>query len=274
MAFSTDDLADWEAKKSPPEEAPLAETATQAPPEAIRFSLRELLIAVTVIGVLLGLLRAAGIFGAVLAFIATTIFTCVLYPKLRPNYLHGQQAMFDFLWGVGMPLVCLVFDPFLFKESDDLQPFAMAARLSVAIIHDHGFIVYAFLAGQMLVMTAWLLLGSKAVRLAPFFGGFLASGLMFAALVALVLVIPASIGVFFSGIGLLGLTPLITTYSYGRQCRRALAALWQSPPKADAAPLAVFGFLVSVLASLLIGLALLAALRGSEAVGNLLRDFL
>lgn len=262
MAFTTDDLAAWRAKNYPPTDEPApTEENSRGSGEAIRFSLRELLIAVTVIGVLLGLLRAAGIFGAVLAFIATTIFTCVLYPKLRPNNLRGQQAMFDFLWGVGMPLVCLVFDPFLFKESDDFQPFARAARLSVAKIHDHGIIVYAFLGCQMLVMTVWLLLGSKAVRWAPFIGGFLASGLMFAALVALVLVIPASIGVFFLGIGLLGLTPLVTTYAYGRQCQRALASIWEQPTVAVAGPLAMVGFMASLLIPGMIGGILLALLR-------------
>lgn len=272
MPFTTDDLAVWRAKNSPPEVPPPAQAQPPAS-DAIRFSLRELFIAITVIAALLGLLRMAGIFGAVLAFLATAGFTCILYPKIRPHDVRSQQAMFDFLWGVGMPLVCLAFDPFMFKESDIAPPFATAASLSVAKIHDHGFIVYPFLGCQMLVMTVWLMLGSKAVRWAPFIGGFLASGLLFAGLVALALVIPASIGVFFLGIGLLGLTPVITTFSYGRQCHRASTFAGDRLNALNAAPPAALGFCVSLVVPFVIGIALLAAVRGSGAVGSLLREW-
>src|SRR4030095_14516143 len=96
-------------------------------------------------------------------------------------------------------------------------------------IYDHGFIVYAFLVCQMLVLTVSIILGNRAGRWAPLFGGFLVSGLLFAALVALVLVIPAAFGVFFLGIGLLGVPPIVTMFSYGRQCQRALGSIWQMP---------------------------------------------
>jgi len=270
MAFTTDDLATWRAEKSPPAGPAVDEPRTRDSAQAIQFSLRELLIAVTVIAGLLGLLRAAGIFGAVLAFVATAGFTWILYPKMKPRDLRGQQAMFDFLWGVGMPLICLVFDPFLFKESDDLRPFAVATSLNDARIYDHGFIVYAFLVCQMIVLTVSIILGNRAGRWSSIFGGFLVSGLLFAALVALVLVIPAAFGVFFLGIGLLGLTPIVTMFSYGRQCHRALSNNWQSPTKAVAAPLAVLGLLSSIVGPVMIGLGLLAALRGPEAVARLL----
>ena len=272
MPFSTDDLAAWRARQSPADESTPKDRTEPDPDKPIRFTLRELLIAVTVVGVLLGILRAAGIFGAVFAFLATVVFTWGVYPALRRDDLRAQRAMFDFLWGVGMPLICLVFDPFVFKEHDVLGQFSLAAPMVNTTIYDHAFVVYAFVGCQMLVMAVWLMLGSKAGIWTPLLGGFLVSGLLFAALVGFVLVIPAAIGVFFVGIGLLGLTPLITTYSYGRQCSRALANNWHSPANATATPLAVLGFCVSLVLPVLIGVALLAALRGPEAVGSLLRD--
>lgn len=77
MSFTTDDLAAWRARKvSPaPSEPASADVAAPGRAEPIRFTLRELFIAVTVVAVLLGLLRVAGIFGAVLAFLATAGFT-------------------------------------------------------------------------------------------------------------------------------------------------------------------------------------------------------
>jgi hypothetical protein len=272
MPFSTDDLAAWRAKQLPPEDPAPPERPQPDETAPIRFTLRELLIAVTVVGMLLGILRAAGIFGAVFAFLATAAFTWFVYPKLRPGDTRAQQALFDFLWGVGMPLICLVFDPFIFKENEDILALGMPAKLSVAKIYDLGFIAYAFLGCQMSVMTVWLLLGSKAGPATPLFGGFLASGLMFAALTALVLVVPATIGVLVLGIGLLGLTPLITTFAYGRQCNRALAGIWRSPTEPQLAPLAVLGFFASVIVPVLLGLAILAAVRGPEAVSILFRD--
>ena len=238
----------------------------------IQFTLRELLIAVTVVGVLLGVLRAAGIFGAVFAFLATVLFTFGIYPSLRRKDLRAQQSMFDFLWGVGMPLICLIFDPFVFKESSDFDPFGFTYTLGEGRFFRRAFFVYPFAACQMVAMTVWLVLGSRAGKWSLFLGGFLTSGLLFASLVGMLLALPAAVGVMFAGIGLLGLTPLIATFSYGRQCGRALSGIWPAPTQFLLSPLALLGFTVSAILPVLLGLALLAAVRGPDAVGELLRD--
>lgn len=179
--------------------------------------------------------------------------------------------MFDFLWGVGMPLVCFVYDPIVFKETDDFSPLAFGGPLLPGKVYDHGFVIYAFVGCQMLALSVWLTLGRIGRPWEAFLGGFLASGWLFALLVALALVIPAVIGTLLFGIGLLGLTPLLTAFVYGRQCHRALATKELTPAEPPAAPLAVAGFFVSIVMPGLIGITLLAAVRGPDAVAGLLQ---
>src|SRR5438034_5714843 len=82
----------------------------------LRFRLGELFIVITAAAVLLAVFRAMGIFGAVFSFITALAFTNQLYPNWRPK--RDQETMFDFVWGIVMPIVCLVFDPWVFKLYD------------------------------------------------------------------------------------------------------------------------------------------------------------
>src|SRR5687767_4203657 len=104
----------------PPPPAP-----PQTPPEPLRFSLAQLLIGTTIVAVLLALFRALGIWGAVLSFGAALIFTLLIYPQTRRGHAQQQALMFDFVWGIVMPVVCLVFDPFVFKQ-ENTSPFDFA----------------------------------------------------------------------------------------------------------------------------------------------------
>src|SRR5215831_15823829 len=81
------------------------EDAQSAQP--LRFRLAELFCVITATAALLALFRALGIFGALFAFITALAFTNQLYPNWRSK--QDQEAMFDFIWGVVMPVVCLVF---------------------------------------------------------------------------------------------------------------------------------------------------------------------
>jgi len=91
-----------------------ADQVKTVPP--LRFRLLQLFCVVTLAAVLLALFKALGIFGAVLSFVTALVFTNVVYPLRRAE--HEQEAMFDFVWGIVMPVVCLVFDPVVFKPDD------------------------------------------------------------------------------------------------------------------------------------------------------------
>src|SRR5215471_8761464 len=90
------------------------EDAQSAKP--LRFRLAELFCVITAAAGLLALFRSMGIFGALFAFITGLAFTNQLYPNWRSK--QDQEAMFDFIWGVVMPIVCLAFDPFVFKFNE------------------------------------------------------------------------------------------------------------------------------------------------------------
>jgi hypothetical protein len=114
--------------------------------QPLRFRLGELFATITVAAVLLAVFRSAGILGAVLAFLSALLFTNVLYPRWRAPV--QQAAMFDFIWGLVMPVVCLVFDPFVFKFEQSLagDPFAIvtASPWSVPEFYGRTIPAYAF----------------------------------------------------------------------------------------------------------------------------------
>lgn len=123
-----------------------------------------------------------------------------------------SQVFFDVTFGIVMPLLCLVFDPVVFRSrflfSPAPHPFAGAA--------------YVFIGFQMAVLAAWLLLQPRLRRAAAFFAGPLLAGATFSLLLA-VLISPLSvIGVLFFGLGLLGFTPFLTAFVFWRNAVRAL----------------------------------------------------
>src|SRR5688572_8906797 len=144
----------WRAWLGDLEIEPLQQT------QPLRFHLGELFLAVTIAAGLLALFRAAGIIGAVLSFVSALVFTNVLYPRWRSP--AQQAAMFDFVWGMVMPVVCLVFDPFLFKQEQAF--WAVGPTLSWTYsnhpeFYGYTFPVYAFVATQILCLGIWLIAG-------------------------------------------------------------------------------------------------------------------
>lgn len=200
-----------------------AEDAYSAQP--LRFRLAELFLVITAASALLALFRAMGIFGAVFSFITALAFTNQLYPNWRPK--QDQEAMFDFIWGIIMPIVCLVFDPFVFKFDQDLFDTAGGLRLAPSISSAHfstfSSAAYTFILSQWLCLAFLLVIGRPSPRLAAFLSGFLAIGFLFAGVLGILLLVPSFAGFFAFGIGILGLTPLFTARAYYRRATYATA---------------------------------------------------
>lgn len=193
--------------------------------EPLRFHLWELMVTITVAAVLLGLFRAVGIYGAALAFFAAVAFTNLAYPKLNARSPARQAAMFDFIWGAIMPLVCLAFDPFVFKYGDTPllhEEFGGPGPLLFrsATIHPWSWPVYAIIAWQIACLGVWLVAGRLPAALAAVWAGMLWVGFGLAVVVGVLLIVPATAGAF-AGIGFLGFTPLFTARTF---YRRALMA--------------------------------------------------
>jgi len=235
------------------------EDAQSAQP--LRFRLAELFCVITATAALLALFRAIGIFGALFAFITALAFTNQLYPNWRSK--QDQETMFDFIWGVVMPVVCLVFDPFVFKFNEDVFVAADSALfapvLSTAQFAAYAAPAYAFILSQWFCLAFLLVIGRPAPRLAAFCCGFLSVGFLFAGLLGVLLFIPSVLGLFVLGIGILGFTPLFTARAY---YRRTVYASALGTDFGDLDPIRAIGFclalilpLIAYLVSRLVGIA-------------------
>jgi hypothetical protein len=254
---------------------PLVERSRPVPPQPVsespdadtqelRFTLQEIFLATTIAAVMLALFRSIGIFGAVFSFLFALIDTLDVIPRLFQKDLPRQRLYFDFVWGIVMPIVCLVFDPFVFKSGDlnvpwEIQPpFSNKAVVSKLQINAFAYYAWPFLAGQIASLGLVLACGKSLRRIAPFLAGVLATGFLAAACLGVLLALPAAMGTLAFGIGLLGFTPIFTSFAFFRRMRLMwhLSRGW-TPEKVEFL-LALFGILFYLLLTGLIGTAALA----------------
>jgi hypothetical protein len=193
-----------------------------APPA--KYSLGELMLVVTMLGVSLALIRALGLWGATVTFVGCLAWTNLLYPRWHPQDQAQQALVFDLVWGLFMPVAALVCDPFVFKDHRELlegafhfQPFGdyepNFRRESLA--------AYLCIAWQLILLTLWLLARPWLTRVAGFFLGSWIVGAMISGVIGLLLVPLAIVGSL-AGIGLVAFTPLFTTYVVSRRMKQAI----------------------------------------------------
>ena len=189
--------------------------------QEVRFSLWEMFVATTIAGVMLALFRSIGIFGAVFSYVSAVAVTWLVIPQWLKWELPRQRLVFDFVWGMVMPVVCLVFDPFVFKHGDFEVPFHVAAPLgpNTIQISELAYFAWPFLAGQIATLGMVLAWGKSLRHIAPFLAGTLATGFMVATCIGVLLALPAAFGTLAFGIGLLGFTPLFTAFTFFRRMR-------------------------------------------------------
>jgi hypothetical protein len=224
--------------------------------QPLRFGLLELMATITAAGALLALFRALGIVGAALAFFAALIFTNLAYPRLSPNSPARQAAMFDFVWGVVMPVVCLVYDPFVFKWGDTLthEDFGRpgAELFRTATIHPWAWPIYVAIAWQITILGVWLVTGKLLPSLAAAWTGMLWAGFALASIVGVILILPATMAALI-GIGFLGYTPLFTARAFYRRALVAGGIAMRGLPATESIPLAILGFVVAAAIPAILG---------------------
>ena len=191
--------------------------------EPIAFGLKEALIAVTVVGTAMGLIRMFDLVGLAATFVGACIFTFWLYthhrtpPNRRPSWLTAAKSrwLFDGIWGIAMPLVCLWGDPFVFAKVD--IGFDNAEGPTRQSVNAAGYLAYPYLGYQLVMMSIWMLFGARMRPIAGFFAGTLAIGVVIATLIG-VCILPWSIlGTLILGLGLMGFTPFLTARAFGRR---------------------------------------------------------
>lgn len=131
--------------------------------------------------------------------------------------LTAGQITFDVVFGVALPVVCLVADPGIFRSGGLMTP----------MLGGYAAAAYALILPAMGVLAAWLAWRKGAL--------FLAGPLLVCGAVALgigVVLLPLSLALSLVGIGLLGLVPLGTAVTFLRNGVRAFRAARasHSPP--------------------------------------------
>src|SRR5262249_33418819 len=137
--------------------------------------------------------------------LARTEQPCPSVKEHTPRPTAGRLA-FDIAFGIALPLVCLYFDPVVFRPSilgkPLLAPYLVVGGVAIGL--------------GLLSLSTWLLF-----RWPPaFLTGLLAGGTIFAGLLGLVL-LPLSLIGLALGIGFLGFSPFVTAFVFWRNAVRA-----------------------------------------------------
>jgi hypothetical protein len=124
-----------------------------------------------------------------------------------------DSVQFSMNFGIIVPIVCLVLDPFVFKLGDEHGPMFGEYRL----------FAYSFVGLEIIALATWLVAGERLGSYSGIVAGVLLAGSAFAALVGVVL-LPLTVLGLLCLIGLLGLAPFLTANVYLRQAGRAVEA--------------------------------------------------
>jgi hypothetical protein len=191
---------DNELLTEPPLEYPaVSEIRPETP---LQFGIRDLLIVQTVCAVCFGLFVMVGIFAVMAILIATVIASFV---QVKPERAKVKRFCIDLLGGVILPVLCLAYDPFVFREHPEWQAFG-----------------YIFIGMQMVVLVGWMTLGWSFRRGSALIAGFLAVGAGVSGIMGVLLALFSVVGLFYFGIGILGFTPFLTCVVFARNARQAM----------------------------------------------------
>jgi hypothetical protein len=200
------------------------EPSAEAP---LQFGIRDLLIAQAVCAVCLGLFVMAGIFALLAIFIATLVY-CGM--RVQPERMKLKRCIVDFMGGIALPGMCLVYDPMVFRDSriDHLRTLAFAAIVL-----------------QMLILPLWMVGGRYFGRWSALFGGALSVGAGVAGTMGVILAPMSFLGLIVFGIGLLGITPFLTCVVFSRNALDAVRQARAAGGKRSVLLLFAIGFLLA-----------------------------
>ena len=125
-----------------------------------------------------------------------------------------RQRVFDVIFGLVMPVVCMIFDPIVFKGS--------GLFLDEGMLSELRWFAYTGLAVELIALGIWLQYGEQLGRWRDAVGGIMLGGAVVAALIG-VTIFPLSLIGLFLLVGTLGFTPFLTSLVLARNAARALA---------------------------------------------------
>jgi hypothetical protein len=125
-----------------------------------------------------------------------------------------SQSIFDFIFGVVAPLLCLYFDPGVFRSGDP----CFGPLLGWAAPF-----VYLAIGLGVSLLTFWLIANHWIVRGRSLFVGVFLGGAIFAFITGLVLIPFSLFGIIIYGLGCLGFIPFLVAIVYWRNAHMALS---------------------------------------------------
>jgi hypothetical protein len=213
-----------------------------------KFSLTELMLVVTLLGVALGLIRSFGIWGWLVTFVGCVACGNFIYPRWYSAEPRRQIVMFDGIWGLLMPLVCLGCVPLVLLDHDSVWPLEFRRVTLTA---------WCLVLWQTAFLLAWLVGRPWLKGLAGLFLGTWVAGITFTALLGLLLVVPTAMGLtlvlpaairLLMSVALVGATTFLASYVLSRRSRETIALSDDS--LLPFALLVTIGFLAAVMAPL------------------------
>jgi hypothetical protein len=151
------------------------------------------------------------------------------------------QRRFDVLFGIVLPILCLVFDPIVFRGG---------LMREVGLYSKYQFYAYTLSALEMVALCAWLLSAGRAGRRPAALAGMLLAGALYSFFVGLTILPFSVVGLLFLLVGALGFIPFLTAFVYLRNGWRAAGAVGRagtgSPGLAAAALACGFVFALGV----------------------------
>jgi hypothetical protein len=156
--------------------------------------------------------------------------------QFSPEATKGQ-IVFDVVMGILMPIVCLVFDPIVFRRDGTFSVFVRALGRDAAInfalsgysgaskgdpsLLGGAHFFTAIIDFGLIVLIVWMLLGPHLKWGLGFVAGILLVGSLFALMIEVVVFLPSLAGLVY-GIGIFGFTPFFTSFVFFRNGIRAL----------------------------------------------------
>lgn len=133
-----------------------------------------------------------------------------------------RQSSFHFVFGTLTPILCLIFDPVVFKGSASY----LAAGGFLAPVKIFYYVAIGFV---VILLSVWLFLRGRLIPYAAYIVGIFTVAMMVSALLGIILVPISIMGIGMTGLSVLGFTPIFTAAVYYHQRKQALAYVTSLP---------------------------------------------
>lgn len=151
-------------------------------------------------------------------------------PPERPTTwrrkFSNPPPIFDFIFGIVVPILCLYFDPVVFYDKVPCSntPLPLAP---------YQIFMYIAMGLGMIILAIWLVVGNKITHGLGLIAGVFFVGTALAATIGIVL-LPMSLPGLLICLGVLGFIPFLTAYVYFRNgIRTVLRARQQNPSRSS-----------------------------------------